>query len=988
MIEFRLLGPLEVLASGELVDLGGPKQRRVVAALALEPGRVVSVDRLASAVWEEEPPATARRQVQNAISALRQTALGPLLVARDPGYLLDAAGHEIDVQRFDDLVSAASAQRKSGDIAAAAGSLTAALSLWRGEPLDGIGGQAAETAATRLTTKRLNALLEKANCDLDLGQPDVAVAELAPAADQFPLNEPLAALLLLALYRSGKQAEAIARFHRTRQILATELGIDPGPELRKRHEQMLRNDPALDFKAPATGRNDLPRDTPHFTGRTAELSALLSTLDAGQTVVIQAIDGMGGVGKTALAVHAAHQLSPKFPDGQLFIDLHGHTPGQAAVSAEGALDVLLRALGVPPGGLQTKDEKASRWRAELAGKRILVVLDNAADAAQVAPLLPGAPGCTVLLTSRRRLVELDDARTLSLDVLSAADAIALFTASAGAQRIGGDNETVAEIVRLCGYLPLAISIVAARLRHRPTWTLAALAERLRDEHRRPALLEHEGQGVFTALSLSQHYLSEQQQRFFRLLGLNPGPDIGVHAAADLAGLPLLETELCLEELVDMHFLLQHEAGRYRLHDLIRDYARAIVAEVPPSEQDAARGRLFDHYQNATLTAAGFVAQGQVNPRLPEQFSRADFIRTEEHARAWLSTELANLISVAGQANGLGQHETAYLIAEGLHGYLDRAGRLREGLVLTGHALAASVHLSTLAQASARLAHGKLLGLVGDNDGGIAILIESLDLFRAEGSDAHSECSAANALAIMHAKMGQFDEAFGYFALALSAAERAGDRAREAVIHNNMGRVANELRRFESSLAHLKRALELAEETGQLHAANLALGNMGIIHGQRGEHAEAVRFFERAQQISREQGFRSSEARDLGNLAKALFLMGRKEEGLRSHLEAIAIQREIGDLYGEAFSQNNLCAAYCELSAYQLAAESGQRAVSIIEKLEIRGLAGEALTNLGQAHLALGDPVLAREHWEKAHAILTDLGDPDAEVVAKKLAELC
>ncbi|SCG57130.1 DNA-binding transcriptional activator of the SARP family [Micromonospora echinaurantiaca] len=577
-MEFRILGPLEVWEAGQQIAVGGPKQRRVLAALILGRGRVVPIQRLVDAVWDGKPPSTARKQVQNAVSALRQTAIGTAVIAQGPGYAICAGIEQVDAWQFEECLTLAGASRADRDLAGAAEALQAGLMLWRGPVLAGVGGAVASAAAAQLEERRLAAITEWAEVKLALGRHAEVVDEITAAVEANPLSEPLAGLLMIALYRCGRTADSLVRYHRVRRALIDELGIEPGPELLRLYERILISDPALRHHAAAPARrNDLPRDLPHFAGRTTELGRLTSGADAGRAPAIHAIYGMAGIGKTALAVHAAHRLAVRYLDGQLFVNLHGHTPDRSPLAPEAALDLLLHAVGLPeskiPKGI---DEKAALWRAETAKRRLLILLDDALSAAQVRPLLPGSAMCLVLITSRRRFTGLDGVEVLSLDVLNEADAISLFAGIVGIDRVQQERDAVVEVTRLCGGLPLALKAVAMRLRNRPSWPVEHLVERLQDQIGGNALLVAGDDGVATAFAQSCQRMSPEQQRFFHLLGLQAGSDIDAHAAAALAGLSLARAEVLLETLCDMHLLTQQVPGRYRFHDLVRAHVHACA----------------------------------------------------------------------------------------------------------------------------------------------------------------------------------------------------------------------------------------------------------------------------------------------------------------------------------------------------------------------------------------------------------------------------
>jgi len=612
---FRLLGPLEVSVAGQAVRL--PRlERHLAALLALSAGRLVSLDRIVDVLWGERPPDSVHNRVQAVVSGLRRCLgeAGRLVVTEaGSGYRLGPTGYQTDVQVFDLLVGKAHDLSARGQRAAAAAAFREASALWRGTPLANIAGLGAD--AVRLAEARMVMLCERFDLELALGRQDEVIGELGALVIEHPTREPLTARLMLALYRSGRQAEALEAFARARAYLVGELGIEPGAELTGMHERILRQDEGLDLPvAEATDTAgptepaapaQLPRDVHDFTGRGDEVRRLLGLADTGQVVTISAIDGMAGIGKTALAVHVAHRLLERFPHGHLYLDLRAHTAGADPVPPGEALDFLLRSIGVPqnriPDGV---DERAAVWRTEIARLRVLIILDNAAGADQVRPLLPGTGASFVLVTSRQRLTELEGGHWLHLDLLPPADAVALFDAVAGA-RVALEPQAVAEVVELCGRLPLAIRVAAARLRSRPQWTVGYLAERLRQQHRLAELCLGDN-GVEPALALSYQDLGPPGSRLFRLLGLHPGDDFDAYSAAALADIPVDEADLLLESLLDMHLLMPQAPGRYRFHDLIREFAIAM-GTAADDDRSAALDRLSDYYLH-TVNAAGVLIE--------------------------------------------------------------------------------------------------------------------------------------------------------------------------------------------------------------------------------------------------------------------------------------------------------------------------------------------------------------------------------------------
>lgn len=600
---FQLLGALKVRCDGDPVDLGGLRQHRLLAMLLLNVNRVVSADRLIEAMWDAEPPVTAARQIHNAVAAIRRSlgASKHIVVKDGPGYRIQADPQDIDSHRFTTMVARASAVAAEGHTAAAVELLEAGLALWQGPALSGLNSPVLDIVAAKLEEKRLSATERLVALRLDAGDVAALVAQLGELVSQNPLREETRRLLILALYRSGRKADALNAYEEGRVLLRDEIGVDPSVSLRELYERILRDDlpqprqtsepaslapapggpPATrpaDCGSPGASRSFLPYDTVDFTGRVSELGFLMAAPGpaAGNTLGIVAIDGMAGVGKTALAVRLAHQLAHQYPDGQFFIDLHGYSRGHDPLEPDAALHQLLLDFGLPAARIpQDGRRKAVCWRAEVAERRILVVLDNALDMGQIRPLLPGTGKARVIITSQRRLAGLDGVTSHSLDVFGVADASALFTKIAGVERTWTRPDAVAEVVALCGCLPLAVSIAAGRFRSRPAWSLDHLILRLRDERRRLAELSLGDRSVAASLAGPYRNLSAQQRRLLCVLGVatDPGEEFDASTTAALMHISVPEADRLLEELLDAHMLSQRTAGHYHFHDLLRDYAR-------------------------------------------------------------------------------------------------------------------------------------------------------------------------------------------------------------------------------------------------------------------------------------------------------------------------------------------------------------------------------------------------------------------------------
>jgi DNA-binding SARP family transcriptional activator len=594
-LRFDVLGPVRARRGDEPLATGSPQQRALLAALLLREGRTATAAELIDALWGEESPSQALAAVRTYASRLRKVLDPGVLVSESGGYAVRGLGEgSLDLAVAQEWAAEAEKAKATGALGRARELLNRALGLWDGEALAGVPGPYAEAQRVRLEEWRLGLLESRLDMDLEQGCHAEAVSELTALTAAYPLRERLRELLMLALYRSGRQAEALAVYADTRRLLAEELGVDPRAGLRELQQRILQADPDLaEPSAPQTEPSaaavrpaQLPATVPDFTGRSsfvAELSKVLAGAsgdggdsgDGGRVMAVSALAGIGGVGKTTLAVHVAHQARPAFPDGQLYVDLQG--AGSRSAEPETVLGAFLRALGTADSAIpDTLEERAALYRSMLDGRRVLVLLDNAKDAAQVRPLLPGTEGCAALVTSRVRMVDLAGAHLVDLDVMSPEEALALFTKIVGEERVASERKAALDVVAACGFLPLAIRIAASRLAARRTWTVSVLAAKLADERRRLDELQAGDLAVKATFELGYGQLEPAQARAFRLLGLADGPDMSLAAAAAVLDLPPEETEDLLESLVDTSLLESAAPGRYRFHDLVRLYARACA----------------------------------------------------------------------------------------------------------------------------------------------------------------------------------------------------------------------------------------------------------------------------------------------------------------------------------------------------------------------------------------------------------------------------
>lgn len=609
-LELRILGPPEILAGGRPLALGGAKQRTLLAMLALHANRVVSADDLIDALWDGAPPATAPSQLQAQVSSLRSVlahgSASGSLVTQAPGYLLRVGPGRLDLESFERACAAARSALAEHRPAEAAARFGAALALWRGPALGGLDARCLRAEVARLEEMRMVAIEGRIDAELAAGRHADVVAELLALVGAHPLRERLRALLMVALYRAGQQAQALVVYREGRRRLVDELGLEPGVQLRGVEQAILTADPALEAPAPAPfvrAPSQLPADSSDFTGRETEVATLRDALagsarGAGAGAVpVAAITGQAGVGKTALAVHVAHELRDAFGDGQLYASLRG--AGDEPLDPPALLARFLRALGVDDASIpRSGDERADLYRSLLADRRVLVVLDDAAGAAQVRPLLPGSAGCAVLVTSRTSVVALEGARVLELDVLSPEHGVELLCRQAGRGRVESERGSAEAIVRACGCLPLAIRVAGARLAARAHWPLARLAARLADRRSRLDELAIGHLEVRASLALSYDRLDAEHRGWLRRLALLRSPVFTARAAAASLNVPLGRAEEAIETLVDAHLLavagpFGGDATRYRFHDLLRDFARErAVAEGGEREPGAGVARTF------------------------------------------------------------------------------------------------------------------------------------------------------------------------------------------------------------------------------------------------------------------------------------------------------------------------------------------------------------------------------------------------------------
>jgi tetratricopeptide (TPR) repeat protein/transcriptional regulator with XRE-family HTH domain len=738
------------------------------------------------------------------------------------------------------------------------------------------------------------------------------------------------------------------------------------------------------FAAVAT--RGLPRDIASFTGRRAELAQLMATLTGavagGGVVGIHAIDGMAGIGKTTLAVHAAHRLAGAFPDGQFFLPLHAHTAGQQPVDPVDALASLLLTAGIPavaiPPGVEAR---AGRWRDFVAGKKILLLLDDAAGHEQVAPLLPGTAGSLVLVTSRRRLTALQDAAVISLDTLPADEAGTLLARLAARPGLPAGGAAVGEITRLCGYLPLAIGMVASQLRHHPRWSAGDLAADLAAARDRLGLMRAENVSVAAAFGLSYADLRPGQQRLFRRLGLIPGPSLDAYAAAALDGTSLDAARRRLDELYDQHVLIEPAPGRYQLHDLLREHAQTLAGADDPAESDAATGRLLDYYLHTAVVAARHIAirAGPASDWLPPARApaHAPGLCTHGQAAAWLETERPNLHAAVSYAAGNGRDLHAVWLPAAVAGFLHTHGHFDQATVLHQTALAAARRAADRAgQAAALRQLGVVHMLTGNYGSASASLRQALEIF-CDIEDRAGEAHCINNLGCVQRTAGEYPAAAASQQQALAVFHDAGDRLGEANALNDLGLTRQLTGAYPAAAASYQQALALYRDAGHPFGQADTLSNLGEMQQLTGDYAAAATSQQQALAIFRDVGHRFGEGWALNGLGAVQQLTGDYAAATASHQQALAIFRDLGFRLDQAETLNNLGELSSRTSATGQARAHHGAALEIARDIGAPLEEARALEGLGQSCLIDGDTGQAVIHLRHALGIYQRIGAPGA-----------
>jgi DNA-binding SARP family transcriptional activator/Tfp pilus assembly protein PilF len=927
--------------------------------------RVISRGELVDAVWGQDPPASAEGGIYTYVAGLRRViepnrslrGPGRVLVSSGAGYVLHLVPGQPDAVAFEQDLGRARQLRKAGDAAGAVSALNSALSLWRGIAFAGVPGPFAETERVRLGELRSTAAEERADVLLALGRHEEVVPDLTAMVADHPMRERMRGLLMVALYRCGRHAEALRVFAEGRRVLAEELGIDPGGDLSRIHQQVLTMDPALSVPnglairgasgsppsdedagsdpAPDGGQRrprpegratpvpaQLPLDAPGFSGRREELSMLQAMLqdsdqpDSGQTVPIVVVSGAAGTGKTALAIRFGRQVAKRFPGGQLYVNLRGLDPATPPLEPAEALRFFLDALGVPPHRIPADTEgRSALFRSMLDDRQMLIVLDNARSVGQVRPLLPGAPGSLVVVTSRNELTGLvaaEGAVPLTLDVLSDREAHEMLARRLGQARVAAEPAAADEIIAACARLPLALGIAVGRAAGRPKRPLTELAAELHDARGRLDALEVGDAltNVRAVLSWSYDQLSEPAARMFRLLGVHPGPDISLSAAASLAGMPRAEAGAALRELARSHMVAEYLPARYTFHDLLRAYA-ADQAERhdPEPERRAAAHRVLDHYLHTAMAASNRFSPFRSPLQLtgPQPGVAPADVTDKDQAMAWFDAEVPVLLALIAFADASDFDTHAWQIPWTLGPFFNRRGLWQDYTATQQIALAAATRLDdTLALAHAH----HLLGHV-------------------------------------QSQTGAYEAADPNFRRALDEFRELGDRANEAVVLNGLAGMLEKQERYPEALAVALDALRMLKAVGHWWTQATLENGVGWLYAHLGQYDRALTHCQRALSLHRDSGHRGGTADTLDSIAYVYLHLGDIGQAKAHYTKAIESYREIGAPFGE----------------------------------------GNSLLGLGDALLAEGDREAARAAWRESVAILDRLPHPLADEVRAKLSDL-
>ncbi|MET7679186.1 tetratricopeptide repeat protein [Streptomyces sp. NPDC005423] len=1011
--EIRLSGSVEIRVAGRRKDLGSTKTRVTLAALAWDAGRTVSVDTLIHRIWDEHPPGKAREALHAHISRIRgslRTAAGdaPVVVSHTNAYSLEVDPDRVDLRRYATCVERARSLRDGGDDVTALRLLDRAERLWHGEPLAGISGSWAEQLRAAIGATGLVAAMTRADILLGGGKFTDAVPVLLPLAEAHPVDESLAERLAVALYGSNRTAEATKLLQRTRQRVVRDIGLDAGRGLHRVHQGILAGTPAAALlpharaaeeptrRPPRHVPDNLPRDVP-WAGRRDELRRLTAALGEGQgasdVVTVEAIHGMGGVGKSALAVHLAHRLRDRFPDGRVFLHLGGSAERTPPTPVR-ALTELLRLLGTATKKLPSElDELVALWRSATRDRRMLVILDDASSSAQIRPLLPGASPTAVVVTSRRRLPGLPGIRPVSLDVLSPEDAATLFS-----QRLGRGRDTdpsdVADILRICGHLPLAVEIAASRLLARPSWTTSDLLRQLGGggEGGHLAQLRDADRTLTHVFAVSYDALNAEQQLVFRRIGLHVGVEFGPRAVAALSGLSAETAERVLEELLAHCLVSEPTPYRFTMHDLLRDYARSLAADID-SENDVRRAaqNLVDHYVHTADRAdrlaypfrsrTDLAAEDFAWPTHPE-------IIDAQSAEQWLIAESTNLLDTLGWLVKFGTEQQLALSVHVLAGFLDMEGHLAAAEPLL---IRAADHWNVAGDAGSRAralldlcavySHGSRYGEA------ISAAREALDVARSL-RDRELESESIHQLSIALWQTGQYTLLRSLQIHALDFLLQTGDTLRIARCRNLLGMAHLHLAENEDALACFTSAIADFTTIGDERGRYTALNNTAELHKRTGNLEAAEVAYRKAMIVAERMGNPRDKATLQMNVASVMDELGRTDEALTLFAMVLPVLRAVGDRRAEAIALTRIGRAYRTIGRTEDALRHHVAALQVARAIHAAGVEADVLYNLALAERDAGRTAQAMAHLEQGLAISEGIEAPlEAARAAKMLAEL-
>jgi DNA-binding SARP family transcriptional activator/tetratricopeptide (TPR) repeat protein len=1004
---FGVLGPLTLQVDGVEVPVPPGKQRILLAGLLLRSGRTVTADQLAEMLWGPVRPRQATVISQNYVMRLRR-ALGrggDRIATRPGGYLMRVDPGEFDVTAVEEALAAAHRSAQSGAWSETAAHACAALALWRGEPLCDIDSDVLTAEEIpRLTELWFTARELRVEAGLQLGEHTEIVAQARQLAADVPLREHTQALLMRVLDKCGRRAEALQVYLDARSMLVEELGCEPGPELQAVHSEILagnsgRGASPSGSAEPAGGPafpvpRQLPPAVARFTGRGTELAALDALLAAPApgtplAMLITAIGGTAGVGKTALAVHWAHRAGWRFPGGQLYVNLRGYDLDEP-VTAGDALAGFLRALGVP--GEQIPDEPEERarlYRSKLAGRHVLVVLDNARDGEQVRALLPGDPGCLTVVTSRDQLAGLvatAGARRLDLSLLPLADAVGLLRSLIG-RRIDDDPEAAEELAGLCARLPLALRIAAELAAARPGSPMADLVTELAAGRLDGLDAGEDRADVRAVFSWSVRQLPDDVAETFALIGLHPGQDLDPHAAAALVGTPAGHARRVLVRLQRASLLQAAGPGRYGMHDLMRAYAREqAAARYGDALCRQALTQLFDYYVGAAAAAMNtlFPAEAHRRPQIPASASALPEMQTEADARAWLDAERANLVAVTTHCAGHGWPHQVADLAGILFRYLVQGGHVLEAQTIFGHALLAAGRSGDLtAEAVARNGLGGVEMRKGHFHSAVGHYLAALELFR-RLRDRAGEARVLYNLGSIEHELHNLELAADYYRQASAAYQDGGDSLGVPRALSALSGVEIEMGNYDQAAENLQVALKVFRaEDDQTHEAH-ALSGIGEISLARSQLTEAAGFFEQALTIYRSLGDQVGATAQMLNLGDVSLRQGNCRLAISRFEQALAEVREAGYEYGEVRMLRKLA------EARHAAGQDAEARTELETAIRLAGATGNTYQqasgyrDLAESHYSAAEDEEAVRHWQRALDLYDQLNAAEADEVRARL----